>query len=174
MASYSFTANGTSQLSGNLATDKVRIATSSTSIHYATGFPNVAGNGTMTAATNTPNVTGVNTLFTTQLGRGYWIGNATGVTVGIVASIANTTSLTLTANANVAVSGAVYTYSPYGVPYVTANANCAIIPANSTERSVVVGQGNVVAFMQTASGTQGVFSVTELGAAHANTGTTGF
>ena len=49
---------------------------------------------------------------------------------------------------------------------VTANVTaCTIIPANSIERTVFVGQGNYVAFI-TANGTAAPFSITELGAAH--------
>lgn len=47
---------------------------------------------------------------------------------------------------------------------------CEIIPANTVERSFVVGQGNYIAFIN-ANGTASPFSVTELGAPHANTGT---
>ena len=54
---------------------------------------------------------------------------------------------------------------------VTANTTaCEIIPANSTERSFLVGQGNYLAYIN-ANGTAAPFSVTELGAPHAVTGT---
>jgi hypothetical protein len=174
MSSYVYTATGSAAESANVATDKVRIATTSSPIHFATGFPNVAGNGTVTAATNSITVTGSSSDFTTQLAEGYWIGNATGTTVGIVSSIANNTSLTLTANANVAISGAGYTYNPYGVPFVTVDGNSAIIPSNTVERSITVGQGNVVAYLNVNGATAAPFSITELGMPHANTGTTGF
>lgn len=174
MASYVYTASGSAAESANINTDKVRIATTSSPIHFATGFPNTAGTGTVTAATNSTTVTGSSTVFTTQLKVGYWIGNAAGTTVGIISSIANNTSLTLTANANVAISGAAYTYSPYGVPFVTVDANSSIIPSNTVENSVIVGQGNVVAYLNVTGATAAPFSVTELGMPHANTGTTGF
>ena len=45
-----------------------------------------------------------------------------------------------------------------------------IIPANTVERSFIVGQGNYIAFINVA-GTAGAFSVTPLGAPHAVTGT---
>ena len=80
----------------------------------------------------------------TELGIGYWIGNTTGDSVGIVKSIASNTSLTLVANASVAITATTARYSPYGVPYTVANANSEVIPANSTNNSITVGQGNIV------------------------------
>jgi hypothetical protein len=179
MSTYVFnTSNASVTTSANIATDRVRIATVD-SILYAVGFPNTAGTGNITAATNTTTVTGSGTSFTTQLGKGYWIGNATGTTVGIISSIANNTSLTLTANASVAVSNAAFTYSPYGVPYVDDTldpSNCptasGIIPANTIVNTVIVGQGNVVTFVSVGANSQ--ISITELGEPHANTGTTGY
>lgn len=54
---------------------------------------------------------------------------------------------------------------------VTANLTaCEIIPANTVMNSVVVGQGNYVAFINV-SGTASPFSITELGATHPVTGT---
>lgn len=54
---------------------------------------------------------------------------------------------------------------------VTANTTaCEIIPANSVERSFIVGQGNYIAFIN-ANGTAAPFSVTELGMPHSDTGT---
>jgi hypothetical protein len=174
MASYVYTASGSAAASANIQTDKIRIATTSSPIHFSTGFPNTSGTGTVTAATNSTTITGSSTVFLSQLTIGSWIGNSTGTTVGIVSSIANNTSLTLTANANVAISGAGFTYNPYGVPYVSVTANSAIIPSNTVERSIIVGQGNTVAYLNVTGATAAPFSITELGAAHANTGTTGY
>jgi hypothetical protein len=97
MASYVYTASGSATASANIATDKVRIATTGSAIQYTTSFPNVALTGTVTCATNSNTVTGSGTAFLTQLNVGAWIGNTAGSTVGIVQSIANNTSLTLTA-----------------------------------------------------------------------------
>lgn len=174
MASYVYTASGSATESANIATDKVRIATTTGPIHFATGFPNTAGTGTITAVGNSAAVTGSTTQFQSELGVGYWIGNATGVTVGIVSAIGNNTSLTLTANANVPVTGGAFTYSPYGVPYVNVDANSSIIPANTVENSIIVGQGNVVAYLNVSGATAAPFSITELGMPHANTGTSGY
>ena len=129
--------------------------------------------GTVTCATNSNVVTGSGTSFLSQLNIGAWIGNTAGSTVGIVQSIANNTSLTLTANAAVAISGATARYNPYGVAYTVANANSTIVPANTVLNSVIVGQGNVVSFMEVSGVTSAPFSISELGAAHPNTGTTG-
>jgi hypothetical protein len=174
MASYVYTASGSVAASANIATDKVRIATTSSPIHFTTSFPNVALTGTVTCATNSTTVTGSSTAFLTELTVGSWIGNTSGNTVGIVSSIANNTSLTLTANAAVAISGATARYNPYGVPYTVATANSAIIPSNTVERDILVGQGNIVSYLNVSGATAAPFSVTELGMPHANTGTTGF
>lgn len=174
MASYVYTANSSAQQSANIATDKIRIATTSSPIQYTTSFPNVAMTGTVTCATNSPTVSGSGTSFSTQLAVGTWIGNTSGATVGIVASIANNTSLTLTANAAVAISGATARYNPYGVPYTVVNANSEIIPSNTVETSIIVGQGNIVSFTEVSGVTSAPFSITELGAAHPNTGTSGY
>jgi hypothetical protein len=93
MASYIYTANGSSQLSSVIATDKVRIATT-TAIAIAIGNANVT---------------------------------------------ANTTA-------------------------------CMIIPDNSVDNSIIVGQGNYVAFINV-KGSASPFSITELGAPHPATGT---
>jgi len=179
MTTYVYnSSNVSATVSANIATDRVRIATIEP-VLYAVGFPNTAGTGNLTTLTNSANVDGIGTSFTTQLGNGYWIGNATGVTVGIVSSIANNVSLTLTANANVALTDEGFTYSPYGVPYIDETldpSNCptasGIIPANTIVNTVIVGQGNVVSFLSMGSNSQ--ISITELGMPHANTGTTGF
>lgn len=173
MTTYAYTANtATAAASANIATDKVRIATSNAAIQYTTSFPNVALTGTVTCATNSNTVTGSGTLFLTELGIGYWIGNTTGNSVGIVKSIANNTSLTLTANAAVAITAAAARLSPYGVPYTVANANSQVIPANTVENSIIVGQGNIVSYLSLA-GANSIFSITELGMPHPNTGTSG-
>jgi hypothetical protein len=69
---------------------------------------NVAATNTITAATNSTTVTGSGTIFLTELVAGRVILNSSNVVIGTVSSISSNTSLTLTANANVAVSGAAY------------------------------------------------------------------
>jgi hypothetical protein len=151
MASYAYTANLASPTaSANIATDKVRIATSNVGIQYTTSFPNVALTGTVTCVTNSNVVTGSGTSFTTELSIGAWIGNTGGSSVGIVQSIANSTSLVLAANALVAISGANARYNPYGVAYTVANANSQFVPPNTTLNSVIVGQGNIVSYLSVA------------------------
>jgi hypothetical protein len=173
MASYAYTASSAVQASGNIATDKIQIATTSSPIQYTTSFPNVALTGTVTCTTNSNVVTGSGTSFTTQLNIGAWIGNTSGNTVGIIQSIANNTSLVLTANAAVAISGATARYNPYGVAYTIVNANSTIIPANTIKNSIIVGQGNIVSFKEVSGVTSALFTITELGEPHPNTGTTG-
>jgi hypothetical protein len=173
MTTYAYTANTASAAaSANIATDKVRIATSNAAIQYTTSYPNVALTGTVTCATNSNTITGSGTLFLTELGIGYWIGNTTGNSVGIVKSIASNTSLTLVANAAVAITANTARVNPYGVPYTVANANSEVIPANSTNNSIIVGQGNIVSYLSIA-GANSIFSITELGMPHAVTGTSG-
>lgn len=54
---------------------------------------------------------------------------------------------------------------------VTANTTaCEIIPANSVDNNILIGQGNYLAYIN-ANGTAAPFSVTELGMPHAVTGT---
>lgn len=173
MASYVYTASGSVAASANIATDKIRIATTTGPIHYTTSFPNVALTGTVTCATNSNVITGSGTSFTTQLSIGAWIGNTAGSTVGIVQSIANNTSLVLAANAAVAISGAAARYNPYGVAYTVATTSSEIIPANTVANSITVGQGNIVSYLNVTGATAAPFSITELGAPHANTGTSG-
>lgn len=56
---------------------------------------------------------------------------------------------------------------------VTANTSaCYVVPANSTNNSFIVGQGNYLAYI-TANGTAAPFGVTELGMPHEDTGTSG-
>jgi hypothetical protein len=169
MTSYVYTANSASQQSANIGTDKIRISLTTSSIHAVTGYPRVAGTGTATAATNSVTVSGVGTAFNTQLSVGAWIGNTTGTTVGIVSSIANATSLTLTANAGVALSNVAYTFNNAGIPYAIATQNSEIYSyAVGSYNTVYCGQGNVVAFLTASAATPAEFSITELGMPHAN------
>lgn len=173
MTSYAYTANtATPSASANIATDKVRIATSNVGIQYSTSFPNVALTGTVTCATNSKVVTGSGTSFTTELNVGAWIGNTSGNSVGIVQSIANNTSLTLVSNASLAINAANARYNPYGVAYTVATANSQFVPPNTTLNSVIVGQGNIISYL-TVAGANSLFTITELGATHPNTGTSG-
>jgi hypothetical protein len=171
MASQVYTANSAFQQSANIATDKIRIATTTSAIQYDTGSPKVIGSGTVAVATTTAVVTGTSTQFTTEVTVGQWLsGNTTNLILGQVASIANNTSLTLTANASTTNASVAYAISPTSDGFALATANSSIIPANTTLNSVIVGQGNVVSFLNV-TGAAGAFSITELGMPHANTGT---
>lgn len=66
------------------------------------------GVGTITTTTSSTTVTGVGTAFNTAFLVGDQIKTSAGVTIGTVASIASATSMTLTANAAVAVTGSSY------------------------------------------------------------------
>jgi hypothetical protein len=90
--------------------------------HYDHGMPtgstvdisavnaNDPGTGTITASTSSATVTGVGTTFSTQLAVGSALYNAQDVLIGSVGSIASDTSLTLSSNAGVAVTGAAFQY----------------------------------------------------------------
>ncbi len=57
---------------------------------------------------------------------------------------------------------------------VTANTTaCEILPHDSVDNSFIVGQGNYLAYISVGVGSDQPFSVTELGAPHADTGTSG-
>ena len=71
---------------------------------------NDPGTGTITCSTSTTTVTGVGTAFTTQLSVGSSLYNSADVLIGKVASIASNTSLTLSSNSAVAVTGAAFQY----------------------------------------------------------------
>lgn len=82
-------------------------------IQAVVGLPTEGGNfsvanGTITCSTASNVVTGSSTTFTSDLIPGRTIYNNSNVAIGIVNVIANNTSLTLTTNALVDVSGAVY------------------------------------------------------------------
>lgn len=171
MSSYSFLANAESQQSGIIATDKIRVSTT-TPIQIAAGYQKLTGTGNITSNVSNTLITGVTTTFTAELEVGYWIGDLGGNTVGIVANIANNTSLTLTANAGVALANLGYTYNQYGVPFALIDANSEVMQGSSIDNSFIVGQGNVIAF-KNAGGTATPFSITELGMPHADTGTSG-
>ncbi|MDQ3950333.1 MAG: hypothetical protein M3282_08295 [Gemmatimonadota bacterium] len=70
----------------------------------------VSRSGTITTATSSATVTGSGTSFLTEIAVGDRILQSNGTTaIGYVSSIASNTSLTLTANASTAVTGAAYT-----------------------------------------------------------------
>lgn len=99
--------------------------------HYDHGMPvsskvdisdvncKLPGTGTITCSTSSATVTGVGTLFTDKL-LGASIYNFQDVLVGSVASIASNTSLTLTANAAIAITGSTFKFvvSVNGIPAI--------------------------------------------------------
>lgn len=80
---------------------KVAVADSAT-------YADLAGTGTITALTTSNTITGVDTTFTSQVRVGDTIKTSAGVVIGTVSVISTDTSLTLAANAAVAVSAAGY------------------------------------------------------------------
>lgn len=81
------------------------------STQLITGVPavsNVVATGNITSGTGSTTVTGVGTLFQTELIPGRVITNSAGLTIGTVATISSNTSLTLTSNALLTLSGASY------------------------------------------------------------------
>ena len=171
MASYTYTANAAFQQSANIATDKIRIATTTSAINYQTGSPKIIGSGTIAVSTSSNAVVGTSTAFTTEVEVGQWFtGNTTNNLIGQVSTITDDENLTLTANALVTNATAAYTINDTVNGFAHATANSSIIPANTVENSVIVGQGNVVSFLNVA-GTAGAFNITELGMPHAVTGT---
>ena len=170
MTTYSYTASGTVQRSANLATDKIRIATT-TAVRYVTGSPKVLGTGTIDVATTSNAVVGTTTAFLTEVSVGQWLcGNTTNAAIGQVLSIADDGNLVLTANSSITGATEAFSIAPTSSGFALADANSAIIPANSTWNSIIVGQGNVVSFLN-ATGSNTAFTITELGMPHAITGT---
>lgn len=90
------------------------ITTTSGSKTATITFTQAAGTGTVVSSGTT--LTGTGTNFTGQLIPGYAIYNTGNVFVGIVSTIANTTSLQLQATANVAIAGAGFNFTPTQVP----------------------------------------------------------
>ena len=119
--------NGVGQLNYVLSTvncgttiDVFPVNRNQTATQIDTGTPavsNVTATGTITVATNSNAVTGVGTLFTTELVVGRTILNSSNVFVGYISSITSNTAAVLTANANVAISGSSYRRQlPIGAP----------------------------------------------------------
>lgn len=98
-----------------------------------------SGTGTITAATNSTTVTGVSTLFTTEIA---YVGKALftsgNVYIGTISAIASNTSLTLSANAATAVSGGAYKigYQPKNAPLSTAEIDTNFININNNKMEV--------------------------------------
>ena len=112
----------------------------------------VGTTGTITATVISTAVVGVNTLFLTQMTTGSIIYNATGSTIGIVASITDDTHLTLTNNAVTAITAAKY--------FIRPTHESGIITA-STGSTTVIGVGTAFT-KQIATGTIIYNSIREL------------
>lgn len=75
---------------------------------------NALATGTITCSTGSATVSGVGTQFLTQLAEGLVILDNANTVIGTVQTIASNTSLTLTTNAGVAVTGGAYRYRQRG------------------------------------------------------------
>jgi hypothetical protein len=111
----------------------------------------VAGTGTITTSTSSTTVTGVGTLFTTEVDYvGKALYTSADVYIGTVASIASNTSLTLSANAAVAVTGGGYKhgYLPKNNPLSNTEIDTNFINLNNNKLEVTdtsaVNIGNTV------------------------------
>ena len=103
--------------------------------------------GTITATTSSTTVTGVGTLFLTQAVAGSTLRTTSGAAIGVVTTVANNTSLTLTANATTAVAGS---------EYVTYNQNAHTVFNNDDYETKVTGWGSSsVQFLSRWTGTLG-------------------
>lgn len=77
----------------------------------------VNGTGTLSASTGSATLTGVGTLFSSELSAGSAI-EVAGVNLGFVSAIANNTSLTLSANAAANASGSSFVYANDEIGYI--------------------------------------------------------
>ena len=72
---------------------------------------NAIGTGTLTAVNTSTTITGNSTAFDSQISPGYVLYSKANVAIGTVLSVTNSTSLTLTANANINYSNDIFTYT---------------------------------------------------------------
>jgi hypothetical protein len=79
-------------------------------------FTNAQGTGTVTTLTTSTGITGAGTTFTTEILPGYAVYTTANVFVGLISTVANSTFASLQANANAAISGTNYRFSPTKIP----------------------------------------------------------
>jgi hypothetical protein len=91
----------------------------------------IAGIGTITCATNSTTVTGSSSSFTSYQRVTGNLYNSSGTLIGTIASIASDTSLTLTANAAVAVTAGSYNYTS---PVIIASSSISLPVGNISNR----------------------------------------
>ena len=113
--------------------------------------------GTITSLTSSTAITGVGTLFLTDLAIGSRLNNSAGVMIGTVASIASNTSLTLTGNAQITVTNASYNTNSIPGQLVNVVHVAATLPGSG----IIVGSGSPPTFsMKGGSQSQVIFGVT--------------
>ncbi len=76
----------------------------------------IAKTGTISVSSGSTSVTGIGTLFTTELETGTQIFNVSGTLIGTISSITNNTNLVLTSNSGLNISGENYNSNGY-VPF---------------------------------------------------------
>ena len=100
----------------------------------------VSKSGTITTSTSSATVTGSGTSFTTDAVANSLIYNSTGTCIGQVSSVASATSLTLTANATIALAGQAYKAL---APTPTATFNTDGLSVVTTVTGTIVNRGTL-------------------------------
>lgn len=98
------------------------------------------GTGTITTATNSTTVTGVSTLFTSQVAAGDKLYSGGSTLIGTVSSITNATTIVLTASAAVALTGQAYN--------IYKASQTATTDVNSGNPVTSITQSNVISILQ--------------------------
>lgn len=116
----------------------------------------INGNGNITTLTTNANVSGSGTTFAVDFKPGSVIANVSNVFIGYVAYIYSNTSLTLRANANLAISSSAYHVAPYTANVANVTYNCIGNINASTTTNIIFG--NNTAFISNLSYGDSVFS----------------
>ena len=117
----------------------------------ATAWPNTVRTGTITTSTASNTITGVGTLFLTQISVGNIIKTTGNVVIGTVASITNNTTLVLTGNAASNNAGINFNFQGVGPgdDAVIATTHTVTVDVSSTCNSLDVGNGSTISVSPT-------------------------
>lgn len=137
----------------------------------------VTGTGNITATTSSASVTGSGTSFTTEVVAGQILANSSGTVIGTVFQVNSNTSITLTANASSAISGAAFRIVSTGITTKSSPLTNAEIDANfiNINNAVVAGSNATpdnVAGAGVKRDTSGNFAANQITANSFVTGTT--
>jgi|GEM_PF-1460677 len=112
----------------------------------ASAWPNTGRTGTITTSTVSTTVTGVGTLFLTQISVGNIIKTTGNVVIGTVASITNNTTLVLTGNAASNNAGINFNFQGVGPgdDATIAAGNVVTVDVSSVCNSLTVGNGSTI------------------------------